>query len=421
LKGEEEIMSTFVPFRALRPHRRYVEAVASYPYDVLEEDEARKIVEKNPNSFLRVEKSEIDLPPKTDPNDERVFIAAKSNLERLMKEGIVFQEKKACFYVYGQRKGDHAQYGIVGSVSLAEYDSGEIKKHERTRPDKETERIRNIDAAGANTGLVFLVYRARESIDRIVDGIVKAAPEYDFVFDNGVRHLAWVVSDEKTIEAIQREFLRVDALYIADGHHRVAAAAAVARMRRERNPVHGGTEEYKYFVGALFPHTQARIMDYNRVVKGLNGLSPEGFTRRIEANFEVTPHFQAKSPSRSHEFGMYLKGNWFKLRMKEERIGQRELIEKLDVWLLQNQLLSPVLGIQDPTTDKRIKFIGGIRGGAELERLVNSGDFDVAFSMYPPALKDLMDISDAGQIMPPKSTWFEPKLLSGIFVHLLES
>ena len=414
-------MSTFMPFRALRPHRRYVEEVASYPYDVLEEDEARKIVEKNPNSFLRVEKSEIDLPPKTDPDDERAFVAAKNNLERLMKEGILFQEKKACFYVYGQKKGDHAQYGIVGSVSLAEYDSGEVKKHERIRPDKERERIGNIDAAAANTGLVFLVYRARESIDRIVDGIVKAAPEYDFVFDNGVRHLAWVVSDEKTIEAIQREFLRVDALYIADGHHRVAAAAAVARMRRERNPAHRGTEEYNFFVGALFPHTQARIMDYNRVVKGLNGLSQEELSRRIEANFEVTPDFEAKSPSRPHEFGMYLKGKWLRLRMKEERFGQRELIETLDVWLLQDQLLSPVLGIQDQTTDKRIKFVGGVRGVAELERLVNSGEFDVAFSMVPPALKDLMDISDAGQIMPPKSTWFEPKLLSGVFVHLLAS
>jgi uncharacterized protein (DUF1015 family) len=413
-------MSTFMPFRALRPHRTYVEEVAAYPYDVLEEDEARKIVEKNPNSFLRVEKSEIDLPPKTDPNDERVFIAAKNNLKRLIDNGIVFQDERACFYVYGQKKGDHAQYGIVGSVSLAEYDSGEVKKHERIRPDKERERIRNIDAAGANTGLVFLVYRARESIDRIVDGIVKTAPEYNFVFDNGVRHLAWVVSDEKTIEAIKREFLGVDGLYIADGHHRVAAAAAVARMRRERNPVHRGKEEYNFFAGALFPHTQARIMDYNRVVKGLNGLSQEELLRKIGSNFEVTSDSRAESPARPHEFGMYLKGKWLRLRMKEERIGQRELIEQLDVWLLQDQLLGPVLGIQDPTTDKRIKFIGGIRGVAELERLVNSGEFDVAFSMYPPALKDLMDISDAGQIMPPKSTWFEPKLLSGIFVHLLD-
>jgi uncharacterized protein (DUF1015 family) len=382
-------MSTVIPFKALRPYRRFVEEVASYPYDVLDEDEARKIIAKNPNSFLRVEKSEIDLPPETNPNDERIFIAAKNNLERLIKKGILFQDERACFYVYGQMKGDHAQYGIVGSVSLAEYDSGQIKKHERIRPDKETERIRNIDTAGANTGLVFLVYRAQGAIDRIV--------------------------------AIQRKFLWVDALYIADGHHRVAAAAAVARMRRERDPAHGGTEEYNYFVGALFPHTQAKIMDYNRVVKDLKGLSDEDLIRGIEKHFDVTSDFKDKSPSKPHEFGMYLKGKWRRLRIKEDGIGQKELIEKLDVWLLQDQLLSPVLGIQDPTTDKRIKFIGGIRGVAELERLVNSGEFDVAFSMYPPALKDLMDIADAGQIMPPKSTWFEPKLLSGVFVHLLDS
>ena len=414
-------MSTVIPFKALRPYRRFVEEVASYPYDVLEEDEARKIIVKNPNSFLRVEKSESDLPPETDPNDERVFIAAKNNLERLIEKGILFQDERACFYVYGQKKGDHAQYGIVGSLSLAEYDSGQIKKHERIRPDKEKERVRNIDTAGANTGLVFLVYRAKEAIDRIVDGIVQEAPEYDFVFDNGVRHLAWVVSDEKRVEAIQREFLRVDALYIADGHHRVAAAAAVARMRRERDPARRGTEEYNYFVGALFPHTQAKIMDYNRVVKGLKGLSEEELIRRIEKHFDVTSDFKDKSPSKPHEFGMYLKGKWRRLRIKEDGIGQKELIEKLDVRLLQDRLLSPVLGIQDPTTDKRIKFIGGIRGVVELERLVNSGEFDVAFSLYPPALKDLMDIADAGQIMPPKSTWFEPKLLSGVFVHLLDS
>ena len=413
-------MSTFVPFRALRPHKRYVEKVAAYPYDVVEEDEARKIAEKNPDTFLRVEKSEIDLLPQTDSDDERVFKAAKNNLERLLKEGILLQEERPCFYVYGQKKGDHTQYGIVGGVSLAEYESGRVKKHERVRPDKERERIRNIDAAGANTGLVFLVYRARESIDGIVEEIVKKAPEYDFVFDNGVRHLAWVVKDKKTIEVIRVEFLEVESLYIADGHHRVAAAAAVARIRKEKKPGHKGTEGYNFFAGTLFPHTQARIMDYNRVVKGLNGLSRDELIRRIEANFDVTPRFEAKSPSRPHEFGMYLQGEWYGLRVREERTGRKELVENLDVWLLQNGLLSPVLGIQDPTTDKRIKFIGGIRGVAELERLVNSGEFDAAFSLYPPSLKELMEISDAGQIMPPKSTWFEPKLLSGIFVHLLD-
>ncbi len=413
-------MSHFIPIKAVRPHRKFVERVASHPYDVLEENEARKIGEGNPWSFLHVEKSEISLPPKTDPNDDKVFAAAKNNLERLIREGILFQEKKACYYVYGQKKGDHAQYGIVGGVSISEYDCGQVKKHEWIRADKEKERVRNIDATNANTGLVFLVYPARDAINRIVDEIVKEEPEYDFIFDNGVHQLVWVVSEEKKVEAIRQEFLKVGALYIADGHHRVAAAAAVARMRSGKNPAHRGTEGYNYFVGALFPHHQVKIMDYNRVVKDLNGLSEEELIRRIQDSFDVSPDFRERSPGRPREFGMYLKGKWYRLQAKGDKIRPKDLIEKLDVWLLQNHLLSPVLGIQDPRTDRRIKFIGGIRGVAELERLVDSGEYVVAFSMHPPTLKDLMDIADTGQTMPPKSTWFEPKLLSGIFVHLLD-
>jgi uncharacterized protein (DUF1015 family) len=412
-------MAALIPFKALRPYREFVIQVASHPYDVPEENEARKIGERNPRSFLHVEKSEIDLPPDTDPNDDRVFTVARSNLDRLIKDGILFQEKKPCFYVYGQKKGDHAQFGIVGGVSIAEYDSGRIKKHESIRPDKEGERIRNIDATNANTGLVLLVYSAREAIDRMVDVIRREDPEYDFVFDNGVRQLVWVVNDEKRIEALRDEFLKVNALYIADGHHRVAAAAAVAKLRSRKNPGHKGAEEYNYFVGALFPHSQVKIMDYNRVVKDLNGLSEEELIQRIQKHFNMIPDFKDKSPARPHEFGMYLKGNWYGLRIKGDELGRRDLIENLDVWLLQNFLLMPALGIQDPKTDKRIKFIGGIRGVAELERQVDSGEYVVAFSMYPPTIKELMEIADSGQIMPPKSTWFEPKLLSGILVHLL--
>jgi len=413
-------MATLIAFRALRPYRKFATEVASHPYDVLEENEARRIGEKNPRSFLHVEKSEIDLPPETDPGDDRVFTAAKDNLDRLISEGVLFQERKPCFYVYGQKKGDHAQFGIVGGVSVAEYDSGRIKRHESIRPDKERERIRNIDTTNANTGLVFLIYPARETIDRIVDEIIREDPEYDFVFENGVRHLVWVVSDEKRIEGLRREFLKVDAFYIADGHHRVAAAAAVAKIRREKNGVHKGNEGYNTFVGALFPHIQARILDYNRVVKDLNGLSEEDLIRKIRDHFIVIPDFKGKSPSKPHEFGMYLKGEWYKLQVKEDRFEQRDLIERLDVWLLQHLLLEPVLKIQDPRTDKRIKFIGGIRGVAELERLVDSREFGVAFSMYPPTVKELMEIADTGRMMPPKSTWFEPKLLSGILVHRLD-
>ncbi len=411
-------MATLIPFRALRPHREFVKEVASYPYDVPEDEEARKIGEANPRSFLHVEKSEIDLPPKTDPNDDRIFAMAKANLERLIRDGLLFQEKKASFYVYAQQKAGHTQYGVVGGVSIAEYVSGQVKRHELIREDKERERIKHVDAASAHTGLVFLVYRSEESINRIVDRIISGEPEYDFVFENGVRHLVWVVSDQETIGALRREFLKVKALYIADGHHRVAAASAVAKIRREKNPAHRGAEEYNYFTGALFPHDQARIMDYNRVVKDLNGLSPDELIRRIEKNFNVSPHFENKSPSRPHHFGMYLQGKWYRLEMKNGKKTTGDLIQNLDVWILQDRLLTPILGIQDPRTDRRIKFIGGVRGVSELERLVNSGEFALAFSMYPPTLKDLMEIADAGQIMPPKSTWFEPKLLSGVFTHL---
>lgn len=413
-------MSDFIPIKALRPHKKFVEQVAAYPYDVLDENEARKIGDRNPRSFLHVEKSEIALPPGTDSSDDRVFAAAKNNLERLIGEGVLFQENKACYYAYGQRKGDHTQYGIVGGVSVSEYDHGQVKKHEGITAYKEKERVRNIDSTSANTGLVFLVYPAREAINRIVDEIIKEDPEYDFVFDNGVRQLVWVVSKEKRIEAIRREFQKVGALYIADGHHRVAAAAAVAKKRRENNPAHKGTEGYNYFVGALFPHDQARILDYNRVVRDLNGLREEELINRIQDRFSVFPDFKDRSPAHPHEFGMYLGGKWYGLRAKEDRIGQGDPIEKLDVWILQNHLLSPVLGIQDPKTDRRIKFIGGVRGIVELERLVNSGEFSVAFSLHPPTLKEMMDIADTGRTMPPKSTWFEPKLLSGILIHLLD-
>jgi uncharacterized protein (DUF1015 family) len=414
-------MSDFIPIKALRPRKRFVEQVAAYPYDVVEEDEARRIGEKKPLSFLHVEKSEINLPFKAAPDDDRIFASAKDSLERLIREGILFQEEKACYYVYGQKKGSHSQYGIVGGVSVAEYEGGQVKKHELITPNKFEERVRNIDAANADTGLVFLVYPAQEAINSIVEEIIREDPEYDFVFDNGVQQLVWVVSDEGRLEAIRREFLKLNALYIADGHHRAAAAAEVAKMRRAKNPGHSGAEAYNYFVGALFPHNQVKIMDYNRAVKDLNGLSEEELIRRIRDDFHVYPDFKNRLPSQPHEFGMYLKGKWHRLQIKGERIGQTDLIERLDVWLLQNCLLSPVLGIKDQKTDKRIKFIGGIRGAAELERLVDSGEFAVAFSLYPPRVKELMDIADSGRIMPPKSTWFEPKLLSGVLVHLLEN
>jgi uncharacterized protein (DUF1015 family) len=413
-------MSTVLPFRALRPPKQHARQVAAYPYDILEWDEARKIGEAHPESFLHVEKPEIDFPPDRPADDRLIHVRARSTLERLIREGFLLQEEKPCFYVYGQKQGDHLQYGIVGCVSLAEYEAGQVKKHELTTVDKERDRIRNIDTVNANTGLVFCVYPANDPINRMVEEIVRQAPEYDFIFDNSVAHSVWVVRDDQRIEAIQKAFLDVKAIYIADGHHRVAAAAAVAMLRRKGNPAHKGTEEYNFFVAGLFPHDQARILRYDRVVRELNGLPEEAFLRRVGEGFIVSPDSDLSLPSRPHEFGMYLGGKGFRLHVREDRLRQRDLIRTLDVSLLQDNLLTPILGIQDPRTDKRIKFVGSARGIAALKNMVDSKEFAVAFSLYPPSLSQLMAVADSGQIMPPKSTWFEPKLLSGLFVHLLD-
>jgi uncharacterized protein (DUF1015 family) len=337
-----------------------------------------------------------------------------------MKESILFQDEKPCLYVYRQKTAHREQYGLVGCVSVAEYEAGLIKKHELTRVDKENERVNHIATAGAQTGLVFLLYRSREAIDRILSGIVKSPPEYDFTTSDGVTHTAWVISDSGTIEALQQEFSKVESLYIADGHHRAASAAAVARMRREKNPAHNGTEEYNTFVATLFSHEQLKILDYNRVVKDLQGMTGQEFLDRIGETFVVTPGFNNRSPSGPHQFGMYLQGDWYLLEAKPGIYKTADLIGKLDVSILQDHLLGPVLGIKDPRTDDRIKFVGGIRGMDELERMVDQRGYAVAFSLYPPGIDDLVEIADAGMIMPPKSTWFEPKLRSGLFVHLID-
>jgi uncharacterized protein (DUF1015 family) len=412
-------MSIIRPFKAVRPQARMVKEVASYPYDVLEEDEARLLGEQNPRSFLHVERSEIDFPSGVRPTDERVVSAARANLQRWIGEGIFVQDENPCLYVYGLKMGDHTQYGIVGGLSVREYDSGAIKKHESIRREREEERTLHVDAVNANTGLVFLFYPARKAIDRLVESIVSSVPEYDFVFDNGVRHTVWVVHEQQGIDAIRSEFQRVNSVYIADGHHRAAAAAAVARIRNSTLPDPREEKEYEFFMGALFPHEQVRLFAYNRVIKALPRFTDEEFLERIRQDFDVSPDFRDKCPSSAHEFGMYLDGRWYLLRLKGDRRKNRELIEKTGSWLLQKYALGPVLGIEDPRKDKRIWFIDGPRGTAELEKRVDSGEFTVAFTVHPPAVEELMEIADAGQVMPPKSTWFEPKLLSGIFVHFL--
>ena len=413
-------MALVIPFRALRPQKKFAGEVASFPYDVLDREEGRAIIRDNPRNFLRVEKSEIDLPDEIRDDDPRVFAKARENLQEFMKEGILVQEQMPCFYVYRQKTADREQYGLVGCVSVAEYEAGLIKKHEHTRFDKENERVNHINTAGAQTGLVFLLYRSRKAIDRILSEIVKGPPEYNFTTPDGVTHTAWVVGGNSTIGKLQQEFSKVECLYIADGHHRAASAATVARMRREKNPAHNGTEEYNFFVATLFSHEQLKILDYNRVVKDLRGMSVQEFLVKVGERFAVKSGFKERAPFRPHQFGMYLKGAWYLLEAKPELHGKADLIGKLDVSILQDHLLGPVLGIADPRTDDRIKFVGGIRGMNELERMVDQMGYTVAFSLFPPGITDLVDIADAGMIMPPKSTWFEPKLRSGLFVHLID-
>jgi uncharacterized protein (DUF1015 family) len=417
--ARRDIMSVVIPFKALRPHRQFVQAVASCPYDVVNVEEARNIVRNNPLSFLHVEKSEIDLLPIIDVQNDHVYEIAKSNMENLIQTDIVFREKTPCFYIYRQKMDTHEQYGIVARVSLAEYESGRIKKHEFTRMDKEIDRIKHVAAVDAHTGLVFLTYKARRPIDAIVEKKIMDQPEYDFTADDGITHTAWIISDEENIEALVKAFAEIDNLYIADGHHRAAAAAAVGKMKKDRNPDETGDEAYHYMMAALFPHNQLNIMDYNRVVRDLHGLDIPGFIRKVSEKFMVSDDFKKKAPRQCHEFGLYLQGRWFKLTAKDGTFNGHDPVEVLDVSILQNNLLDPVLGIQDPRADDRIEFVGGIRGMKELERLVDSGDFVVAFSLYPTTLTQLMAVADVGRVMPPKSTWFEPKLRSGIFIHPL--
>ena len=413
-------MSHIVPLRALRPAIPYAREVAAPPYDVLNVAEARQLVRDNPLSFLHVEKSEIDVPDAAGVEDLRIYDRGRVNLEGLIRRGILLRDETPAFYLYRQRMGGRLQWGIVAGVSIAEYEAGLIRRHELTRPDKERERTYNIDIVGAQTGPIFLTYRGREAIDRLAARVMARPPEYDFTAPDNVGHTVWVIGDQAEIREVAEGFAPVEALYIADGHHRAAAAAKVARLRDERNPRNRGDEAHHLLLAVLFSRDGLTIMDYNRAVRDLNGWSPEEFLNRVGERFLVTEGFPQKSPARIHEFGMYLGGAWRRLAAREEILRDDDPVAGLDVSLLQDHLLGPVLGIRDQRTDDRIVFIGGIRGMAELERLVDRSGFAVAFSLYPPTVEQMMAVADAGKVMPPKSTWFEPKLLSGLFVHLLE-
>ncbi len=412
-------MARLQPFRALRPPRDLAERVASPPYDVLSSDEARAMADGNPYSFLHINKPEIDLPPGTDLYADAVYAKGAENVHRFVDEGILVREEIPALYVYRQRMGDHAQIGVVAGCSVDEYEADLIKKHEHTRQKKEDDRTRHTDETGINAGPVFLTYRAQPDIDELVGRLTSARPTYDITTPDSIQHTVWVVAEPGDVAALQRAFARVPALYVADGHHRSAAGVRVRELRRARNPHHTGHEEYNYFLAVVFPHDQLNIMDYNRVVRDLAGLGEEELLARLEERFEVAAAEDGR-PVRPRTFGMYLKGRWYRLQAREGSYPAGDPVGSLDVAILQNNLLTPILGIGDPRADERIDFVGGIRGLEELERRVHSGNWKIAFALYPTSIEQLFAVADAGLVMPPKSTWFEPKLRSGLIARPLD-
>ncbi len=408
-------------FRALRPREDLAAEVASPPYDVLDSREARLRARGKPRSFLHVVKPEIDLPEETDPYDASVYLKGRENLDRLAEEGVLVEDGEPALYFYRQVMGKHSQVGLVAGASIEDYEEDRIKKHEHTRADKEADRIRHVETLNANTGPVFLTYPADGEMDKLAEEITACDPLYDFTAEDGIRHTVWKIADPERVSEIKGIFDRLDTLYVADGHHRSASGVRVGQRRREANPAHTGEEEYNFFLAVLFPHDQLKIMDYNRVVKDLDGLSPEEFLARAAGKFEIeaSPGNRPVRPGALHEFGMYLAGHWYRLKPRPGSFPDKDLVKSLDVSILQDNLLGPLLKIGDPRKDRRIDFVGGIRGLEELARRVDAGEA-VAFALYPPSIEQLMAIADRGLIMPPKSTWFEPKLRSGLLVHRLD-
>ena len=412
-------MSKFRPFRAIRPLPEDAKQVASRPYDVLNSDEARLEAADNPISFLRVIKPEIDLPSDSDPYGEEVYRQGLAKLTEFKELGILVQDPEAFFYVYRLTMDGRTQTGIVGCCDYQEYYDGSIKKHELTRTAKENDRVRHVETQNANAEPVFFSYRGKPGIDSLVNEVTRSPTEYDFVAEDGIRHELWVVRDRRLIENFESGFAEVPALYVADGHHRTAAAARVGQMRKEDNSDHTGEEEYNFFMAVLFPDDQLKIFDYNRVVRDLNGLSQESFLSAIKQSFEVSAIDGELAPTEKGTFSMYLGGVWYRLKANKEKLTSSPK-EGLDVTYLSDEVLEPILGISDLRNDLRIDFVGGIRGLGELERRVDSGEMAVAFALFPVSMEELLAIADAGEIMPPKTTWFEPKLRSGLFIHDLE-
>jgi uncharacterized protein (DUF1015 family) len=410
-------MSLIRPFAGLRPVPEHAEAVVAPPYDVLSSAEARERAVDRPWSFLHISKAEIDLPEGTDPYDPAVYEKSAENLSKILKEGILMRDDKDCYYVYRLIMNGHTQIGLVAVASVVDYDRNRVRKHEYTRPAKEDDRVRQIKALNAQTGPVLLAYKSQPEIDGILEKIAKSEPVVDVTADDGVQHTFWVVDDDQTIQALTDGFDAMEAIYIADGHHRSASASRVAKdLATEEGD---GNQNSDYFLSVLYPHNQMNILDYNRVVKDLNGLNRDELLPKLAAAFKVTEEGSVVSPGKAGEFGMYIEGQWYRLTIDPSLIPS-DPVASLDVSLLADNLIDPLLGISDPRTDTRIDFVGGIRGLKELERRVDSGEMAIAFSLFPTSMEDLMDVADAIKVMPPKSTWFEPKLADGLISHVLD-
>lgn len=414
-------MAILKPFKGIRPKKELVKRIACRPYDVLDEKEARVEANGDALSFYHVIKPEIDFPDGTNVYAPEIYLKGKENFERMIAEGAFAKENKDCYYIYSQTMDGRTQYGIMGCASVDDYMNGVIKKHELTRPDKEEDRKNHVRVGHMNAEPVFFAFPNVPELDAIVNEITKSTPEYNMITDDDIGHTVWVVNDDATIQKITDLFAKIPATYVADGHHRTAAAALVGKELREKNPNHTGKEEYNFFLAVHFPDNQLQIMDYNRVIKDLNGLSEEDFINKLKENFDIVDKgINEYRPDKLHNFSMYIGGKWYSLTAKEGTYNDNDPIAVLDVTILSERVLAPLLNIVDLRKDKRIDFVGGLRGLGELKTRVDSGKMAAAFALYPVTMKQLIDIADSGEIMPPKTTWFEPKLRSGLIVHSLD-
>ncbi len=412
-------MARIEPFKGVRPSKELAQFVASHPYDVLNSEEAREIVKDNNKSFLRIVKPEVDLEKGIDLYSKEVYQKAKDNFASFLKDNILIQDENKNLYLYKQIWGDHVQVGLVAGASAQDYQDDIIKKHELTRETKEKDRMNHIKAINANTGPVFLTFRQRDDIDVLFAKVMEQKAEYDFTTDDGVSHIFYVISDNELINKIRDSFKKIDYLYVADGHHRSASGTKIKIEREKANPSHTGDEEYNFFLSVIFPDNQMKILPYNRVVKDLNGNTKEEFFNKVKESFIMT-ETKTKEPETTQSFCMYIDNQWYNLEAKDGSFEKNDAVKSLDVAILQNNLLDPILGIKNPRVDNNIDFIGGIRGTKELEKLVNNKKYIVAFSLFPTSIEQLFAVADSGNIMPPKSTWFEPKLRSGLVTHLLD-